>query len=107
MFIAINRIQVKFGQESDIEDAFSRDSGLQSTPGFLGFELQKRTWNMHRKAENDEFLSVTRWASKDAFIAWTRSEAFRKAHARPKNEAIISAEPSGYEVVFERQPDAS
>ncbi|MCX7676187.1 MAG: antibiotic biosynthesis monooxygenase [Alteraurantiacibacter sp.] len=78
MFIAMNRFQVKPGQESAFEAVWkSRDSYLQGVPGFIAFHLL-------RGETSDEctlFATHTVWESRDAFVAWTRSEAFRKAHA--------------------------
>ena len=105
MFIAINRFKIKLGQGASLEEGFAKKGGLEQVPGFVGFELQKRVWNMGKPEENDEYLSVSRWESKEAFLAWTRSEAFRKAHGGPKNDAILSGHPSGYEVVAVRKPE--
>lgn len=77
MFIAMNRFQVRRGYESDFERVWrERDSKLEGTPGFLEFR-------MLRGAEAEDhtlYSSFTKWASREAFEAWTRSEAFRQAH---------------------------
>ncbi len=104
MFVAINRLRVKAGRGAEVEEAFSRSSGLEETPGFLGFEFQKRTWTMGPPPEEEEYLSVSRWESKEAFSAWTRSEAFRKAHGSRKSDALLGGNACGYEVVIERNP---
>lgn len=104
MFVAINRLTVKKDQGEGVETAFSKKGGLEGSPGFIGFELQKRVWTMGKEVENDEYLAVTRWESKEQFFAWTKSDAFKKAHSGPRKEAIIGGEPGGYEVVVERKP---
>lgn len=77
MFIAMNRFQVHRGREADFERLWlGRDTHLKTMPGFVSFKLL-------RGPSNDEhtlFASHTIWASKDAFEAWTRSQAFRDAH---------------------------
>jgi len=49
---------------------------------------------------------MTQWASKKDFVAWTKSEAFRKAHSGPRAKGVIGAAPAGYEVVVERGLEA-
>ena len=78
MFIAMNRFQVVRGRESDFEAVWrGRNSQIASVPGFAEFHLL-------RGPQNDEFTlyaSHTVWANRSAFEAWTKSEAFRLAHA--------------------------
>ncbi|WP_323982178.1 antibiotic biosynthesis monooxygenase family protein [Novosphingobium aureum] len=45
--------------------------------GLAGFALLRGPG----EADHTLYASHTRWASRDAFEAWTRSDAFRKAHA--------------------------
>lgn len=78
MFVAMNRFKIALGQE----DAFTqiwqtRDSHLKAVPGFKEFHL------MRGPTEEDHtlFASHSVWESRQAFEDWTRSEAFRKAHA--------------------------
>lgn len=77
MFIAMNRFKVRHGYEEDFERVWrERDSKLGETPGFLEF-------HMLRGPEGEDhtlYSSFTKWASREAFEAWTRSEAFRAAH---------------------------
>ncbi|MEM6538310.1 MAG: antibiotic biosynthesis monooxygenase [Pseudomonadota bacterium] len=78
MFIAMNRFKITPGREADFEHVWaSRDSHLNEVPGF-------KTFNLVRGPKHDDYTlyaSHTVWASEDDFIAWTRSEAFRAAHA--------------------------
>lgn len=78
MFIAMNRFTVK----SDNTDAFEqlwlgRESHLKDTSGFVEFHMLKGP-----EREDGTFLyaSHTVWESKETFVAWTKSEAFRAAH---------------------------
>lgn len=104
MFIAVNRIQVKRGEGSELEARFAQSRGIEKMPGFRCFRLLKWTWGMTRP-EHDEYLSVTEWDSPEAFQAWTKSDAFRQAHAGPKIDAIVGSQPGGYEVLTERGPE--
>ncbi|HUC49578.1 MAG TPA: antibiotic biosynthesis monooxygenase [Xanthobacteraceae bacterium] len=84
MFIAMNRFKVKPGSEEAFEKVWlSRDSYLDRVPGFIEFHLLKGP------AADDHILysSHTVWQSKGAFETWTKSDAFRAAHARAGNES--------------------
>jgi heme-degrading monooxygenase HmoA len=79
MFIAMNRFKVKKGAEADFEQVWlTRETHLEDVPGFQEFQLLKGP-------ERDDYVlyaSHSLWRSEKDFEAWTRSEAFRKAHAR-------------------------
>ena len=81
MFIAMNRFRIAPG----FEDAFvkmwrERDSHLDEVPGFREFHLLRG----ESGPECTVFVSHSTWESRDAFMAWTESDAFRQAHARAK-----------------------
>jgi heme-degrading monooxygenase HmoA len=86
MFIAMNRFQVRRGYEAEFEQVWkNRDSHLNEVPGFITFHLLKGP-------EFDEYTlysSYTQWRSREDFETWTRSEAFRKAHANAGETAHI------------------
>ena len=99
MFIAMNRFQVLRGQESAFEAVWlSRETHLEAVPGFLGFSLL-------RGPERDDYTlyaSHSRWASKGAVEAWTKSEAFRLAHrGAGDNKPLYMGHPQfeGFEVL--------
>lgn len=79
MFVAMNRFAVIKGAEAEFEQLWlGRDTHLREVPGFVEFHLL-------RGPERDDhvlYASHSIWRSKAAFEAWTRSEAFRKAHAQ-------------------------
>jgi len=78
MFIAMNRFKVKPGEEEAFEEVWkSRDSYLEDVPGFVEFALLRGP----EAEDHTLFATHTVWESQDAFTAWTKSEAFRKAHA--------------------------
>lgn len=78
MFIAMNRFRIAPGREAEFTELWrQRESHLEQVPGFVGFHL------LQGPSQDDHtlFASHTVWASREAFEDWTRSEAFRKAHA--------------------------
>ncbi|MEE8516975.1 MAG: antibiotic biosynthesis monooxygenase [Alphaproteobacteria bacterium] len=79
MFIAMNRFRIKKGEEAAFERMWAeRDSHLSEVPGFVEF-------NLLRGAEGEDhtlYASHTVWQSPEHFEDWTKSEAFRKAHAQ-------------------------
>ena len=78
MFIAMNRFQVKPGEEDAFETVWkTRDSYLDDVPGFIEFHLLRGA----SAEDHTLYATHTVWESRDAFEAWTKSEAFRKAHA--------------------------
>ena len=83
MFIAMNRFQVKTGSEAAFEQIWaSRESYLSELPGFIEFSLLKGPV----AEDHTLYSSHTVWASKADFEAWTKSEQFRRAHARAGND---------------------
>jgi heme-degrading monooxygenase HmoA len=99
MFIAMNRFKVLPGSEAAFEEVWtSRDTHLPEVPGFVSFHLL-------RGPERDDhvlYASHTIWRSKDDFEAWTRSEAFRRAHASAgQNRPLYQGHPEfeGFSVV--------
>ena len=79
MFIAMNRFKIVPGKESEFIDIWKkRDSHLDGVPGFRSFNLLQGA----SSEEHTLFASHTVWDSRQAFEDWTRSEAFRLAHAQ-------------------------
>ncbi len=78
MYIAMNRFKVAPGSEAAFEHVWtSRDSHLRSVPGFVEFHLLRGP----QKEDHVLYSSHTVWSDHGSFEAWTRSEAFRAAHA--------------------------
>lgn len=99
MFIAMNRFKVMPGSEAAFEAVWTgRDTHLPGVPGFVSFHL------LRGPVKDDHVLysSHTIWTNKDAFEEWTRSEAFRRAHASAgQNKPLYLGHPEfeGFEVV--------
>ncbi|HJW02684.1 MAG TPA: antibiotic biosynthesis monooxygenase [Azospira sp.] len=82
MFLAMNRFRIARGREAEfVEHWRQRESYLHEVPGFREFHLLQLEPMTDEPAEFTLFASHTMWDSEAAFEAWTRSEAFRKAHA--------------------------
>ena len=78
MFIAMNRFKIAPGKEDEFIDIWKkRETYLDAVPGFKQFHLLQGPGN----EEFTLFASHSIWESREAFEAWTHSEAFRMAHA--------------------------
>jgi heme-degrading monooxygenase HmoA len=99
MFIAMNRFRVKKGSEHGFEQVWlNRDTHLHTVPGFVEFHLLKGP----EADDHTLYASHTVWQSKSAFEAWTKSEAFRAAHASAGgNKPLYDGHPQfeGFEVL--------
>ena len=83
MFIAMNRFKVLKGSEKDFEQVWlSRETHLGEMPGFIVFHLLKGP----EREDHVLYSSHTMWRSHADFEAWTKSEQFRRAHARAGND---------------------
>ena len=78
-FIAMNRFEVAAENATAFEAMWqNRESYLDEMEGFMSFSLLRGP----EKEGQILYSSHTVWATKADFEAWTKSEAFRKAHAR-------------------------
>ncbi|MGE3066901.1 MAG: antibiotic biosynthesis monooxygenase [Hyphomicrobiaceae bacterium] len=78
MYIAMNRFKVKKDCMTDFEQVWlKRESYLHTLPGFMVFHLLKGP----EREDHWLYSSHTVWRSFADFDNWTKSEAFRKAHA--------------------------
>ena len=99
MFIAMNRFKIAPGFEAGFEKIWrERESHLDEVPGFKTFALLKGPEN----EDHVLYASHSIWESRDAFVAWTESEQFRKAHAQasaPKGTYLGHPELETFEAV--------
>lgn len=84
MFLAMNRFKIALGFEAGFEKIWrERETYLDEVEGFKSFALLK---GENVEVENGDdyvlYASHTIWASREAFVAWTESDYFRKAHAQ-------------------------
>lgn len=100
MYIATNRFRVNTGREEVFEEIWrKRDSYLHEVPGFRSFHLLRGETNEGTTL----FVSHSTWESREAFVAWTESEAFRKAHSDARSpQGTLAGHPvfEGFEVVL-------
>ena len=99
MYIAMNRFRVHEGREPDFEKVWAeRDSYLDEVPGFVEFRLLRGA----TREGVTQYISHSVWESRESFEEWTRSESFRKSHARAQSPAgTLEGHPKfeGYEIV--------
>ncbi len=96
MFVAMNQFQVNPERAPDFEQLWrTRESYLSGLEGFVQFSLLKGD-------EPGDYISHTIWRSRDDFIAWTASEAFRKAHGARTPDGVLVGHPRArfYEAVL-------
>ena len=94
MYIAMNRFQIALGREPEfIEIWEQRESFLATVPGFESFNLLQGPSTESATL----FISHTVWESKEDFDEWTKSEAFRKAHAGAKPPKDLYLGPPKFE----------
>lgn len=99
VFIAMNQFQVAEGREAEFEQIWKeRETHLQEVPGFVRFALL-------RGDEAGEYVSHSTWESREAFLGWAQSDAFRKAHGSPMPEGIVVGHPRArfYEAVLSEE----
>jgi heme-degrading monooxygenase HmoA len=99
MFIAMNNFKVAPGKEAEFEQIWkTRDTYLHDVPGIVRFALL-------RGDGEGEYVSHSTWESRDAFIAWTQSEAFVAGHRQGSLMGILAGPPQVklYESVLEQE----
>ncbi|MFN3200322.1 MAG: antibiotic biosynthesis monooxygenase family protein [Bradymonadia bacterium] len=95
--VVTNRIPVNEGHEIDFEDRFrNRIHLVDQSPGFIRNEVHRprpmkfdhETGGWVKDDEKQGYYEIkTWWKSMADFVAWTRSDFFRQAHAnRPPKD---------------------
>ena len=96
----MNRFKIVLGKEKEFEEVWkNRDTHLNDVPGFKKFHLVKGEAN----DEYTLYASHSIWNSKNDFINWTKSEAFRLAHKNSgQHKGLYLGHPNfeGFEVVL-------
>lgn len=115
MYIAMNRFRVVPGFEEAFEAMWRERKGrLSEVQGYVEFHMLKGP----KSEDHTLYASHTVWATHADFIAWTKSEQFRAAHAnagqnRGKVEYLSGPHFEGFEVIIHedrngvRQSDAA
>ena len=102
MFIAMNQFQVDPLRGAEFEEVWrSRESYLDENPGFVHFALLKGD-------EAGDYISHSTWESREAFLAWTQSDSFKRAHGGTMPEGIIQGHSRArfYDSVLTQAPAA-
>jgi heme-degrading monooxygenase HmoA len=95
----MNRFTIDPNYWSDFETRFKQRSGLiDGEPGFIRNAILRPEEN-----SSDQHIVMTLWESRQAFEAWTKSRAFRKAHESagqmPKKWFIVPGKLEIFEAV--------
>ncbi len=94
MYVAMNRFRVRKGAEETFETIWrERETHLHEVPGFQSFHLLRGP----EAEDHTLYASHSVWADEAAFMAWTRSESFRKAHARAGSTPDVYLGPPQFE----------
>ena len=94
----MNRFKIVPGKEREFENVWKeRDTHLKDVDGFKKFHLVKGEKN----SEFSLYASHSVWRSKEDFINWTKSEAFRLAHKNAGQHKDLYLGPPQFEG-FER-----
>jgi len=99
MFVAMNNFKVADGKGEEFEQIWKgRDSHLKDVPGILHFAL------LRGDAEG-QYVSHSTWESREAFVAWTQSEAFVAGHRQGSLMGVLQGPPAVrlYEAVIEQE----
>ncbi|MBO8173353.1 MAG: antibiotic biosynthesis monooxygenase [Bacillaceae bacterium] len=95
MYVVMNVLEVpQEGKDKMIELFASSAENMKKVPGCLEFQF------LNSPEENKQIV-YTRWESREAFKAWTESEAFRRAHEerRTSGSTATGSKIEIYEVV--------
>jgi heme-degrading monooxygenase HmoA len=97
--VKINAIKVPEGAGPELEKRFAARMGtVDSSPGFLGFELLRPV------AGDDRYFVYTRWETNEDFENWKNGGA-REAHAGERAKPVASgADLLEFEVVLGSTP---
>ena len=84
MIVVMNRIPVKREYWEAFEERFRNRLGeVDRFPGFIrNMVLRPAT------EDNPYFVIMTFWESREAFEAWTESEAFQRGHKRAREGSM-------------------
>jgi heme-degrading monooxygenase HmoA len=96
MYVAMNRFKVVKETAAQFEKLWAeRESHLHEVPGFQGFHMLRGP----EHADHILYASHTIWSSEADFLAWTKSEQFRKAHANAGASDVkpLYLEPPAFE----------
>lgn len=77
MVIVTNTSKITKGNAHKLVERFDKVGKVENMEGFIGLEVMLT----ENTPDYDEVTVSTRWEAKENFQAWTRSDAFKEAHA--------------------------
>ncbi|GAX88600.1 antibiotic biosynthesis monooxygenase family protein [Effusibacillus lacus] len=95
MYVVFNVLTVPAGGKEKMNEIFSKSADhMKTVPGCLEFMYLN-------SPDEDKQIVYTKWDSKESFVAWTQSEAFKKAHEERRERGItaLGSKIEVYEVV--------
>lgn len=100
----MNRFKVIKDRTEDFENMWkNRDSYLSDMAGFISFQLLKGP----EREDHILYSSHALWIDHESFEAWTKSDAFRNAHARAGHSSepttVGHPEFEGFEVIINEE----
>lgn len=95
MYVVMNVLQVPEQGKSKMMELFANSAeNMKQVPGCLEFQFLN-------SLDEEKQIVYTKWESREAFEAWTKSEAFRKAHEerRTSGSTATGSKIEMYEVI--------
>ena len=94
MYLAMSRLQVMSGKESDFETAWkNREPETHGVKGFKKFNLFKGKVNK----EFSLYIFHSEWNTESDFINWTKSDSFQLAHKNPTPQGNLYLGPPNFD----------
>jgi heme oxygenase (staphylobilin-producing) len=98
LVIVMNVVNVEEERREAFERAFlERERRVHRAEGFAGFELLRRD-------REGEYVVLTRWESREAFLGWVNSDLFKASHGHADGELAHGSEVRHYEVIDTKVP---
>lgn len=95
MYVVMNVLQVPAEGKERMKEMFAKSAdNMKQVPGCVEFMFLD-------SSEENKQVVYTKWETKEAFEAWTQSEAFRRAHdeRRTGQSTATGSKLETYEVV--------
>lgn len=88
MIVVQNRIKVGEAFRKEFLERFkNRDSNLKTHEGFIS------NYILEPVGDDNEYIVMTIWESKQFFEKWANSDDFKKAHSEPMPQGAILDRP--------------
>ncbi|UTR16927.1 heme oxygenase [Salipaludibacillus sp. LMS25] len=101
MIIVTNTSKIKKGNGHKLIERFNKVGKVEFMDGFLGLDVLLT----ENTQDYEEVAIMTRWESKNHFINWTTSDAFKKSHSkREVPDYILDNHISYHDVKVTRKP---